>query len=122
MAKTILVADDERTITDLVAFALEMEGYKVIQAFDGPEALRLTKEERPDLVMLDIMMPGIDGREVSRRIKENPATAKIPVLLFSAAPNADLSEAKADGFLAKPFDLDKLASTVSRLLDNHRRG
>ncbi len=116
MTRTVLVADDEKTITDLVAFALEMEGYRVVQAFDGPEALRLAEQEHPDLVMLDIMMPGIDGREVSRRLKENPATAKISVLLFSAAPNPDLSGAKADAFLPKPFDLDKLSETVRQLV------
>lgn len=116
MAKTVLVADDEKSITDLVAFALEMEGITVIQAFDGPEALRLVELEHPDLVMLDIMMPGIDGREVSRRIKENPATANIPVVLFSAAPNPNLSQAKADAYMAKPFDLDKMIATIRQLL------
>lgn len=110
--KKVLVADDEQAITELVAFALELEGYIVIQAPDGPEALRLAKEQRPDLAMVDVMMPGMDGREVSRRIKEDPATAKIPVLLFSAAPNPDLTEAKADGFMPKPFDVNQLVDTV----------
>ena len=112
--KKILVADDEQAITELVAFALEMEGYLVIQAPDGPEALRLTKLEHPDLAMVDIMMPGLDGREVSRRIKADPETADIPVLLFSAAPNPDLSQARADGFMPKPFDVTSLVDTVKR--------
>lgn len=112
--KKILVADDEQAITELVAFALEMEGYLVIQAPDGPEALRLIREERPDLAMVDVMMPGLDGREVSRQIKGDPETADIPVLLFSAAPNPDLTEARADGFMPKPFDVNQLVDTVKK--------
>lgn len=110
--RKVLVADDEQAITELIAFALEMEGYLVIQAQDGPEALRLIREERPDLAMLDIMMPGLDGREVSRRVKSDPETADTPVLLFSAAPRPDLTQAKADGFMPKPFDVDQLVATV----------
>lgn len=114
--KKVLVADDEQAITELVAFALEMEGYVVIQAPDGPEALRLVKEEHPDLAMVDVMMPGLDGREVSRRIKADPSTSDIPVLLFSAAPNPDLTEARADGFMPKPFDVGQLLDTVKRFI------
>ncbi len=114
--KKVLVADDEPAITELVAFALEMEGFLVIQAPDGPEALRLVKEEHPDLAMVDVMMPGLDGREVCRRIKEDPETADIPVLLFSAAPNPDLSRARADGFMPKPFDVNNLVDTVKRYI------
>ena len=117
MKKTILVADDERAITDLVAFALEMEGYSVIQAFDGPEALKLAETEDPDLILLDIMMPGIDGREVSRRLKENKTTSHIPILLISAAPNPDIASAKADGFVSKPFDIDRLMERVRDLVE-----
>ncbi len=116
--KKVLVADDEQAITELVAFALEMEGYQVIQAPDGPEALRLTRIEHPDLAMVDIMMPGLDGREVSRRIKGDPQTSDIPVLLFSAAPNPDLRDAKADGFMPKPFDVNSLVDTVKRYIKN----
>ena len=114
--KKVLVADDEQAITELVAFALEMEGYMVIQAPDGPEALRLVKEEHPDLAMVDVMMPGLDGREVSRRIKGDPSTSDIPVLLFSAAPNPDLTEARADGFMPKPFDVTHLVDIVRRYI------
>lgn len=114
--KIVLVADDEQSITELVAFALELEGYRVIQAPDGPEALRLAREEHPHLAMIDVMMPGMDGREVSRKIKEDPATAGIPVLLFSAAPNPDLTEARADGFMPKPFDINQLVDIVRRYI------
>ena len=118
--KKVLVADDEQAITELVAFALELEGYRVIQAPDGPEALRLAKEEHPDLAMVDVMMPGLDGREVSRRLKDDPATSRIPVLLFSAAPNPDLNEARADGFMPKPFDINQLLDTVRRYIGDSR--
>jgi CheY-like chemotaxis protein len=110
--RKVLVADDEQAITELVAFALEIEGFQVIQAPDGLEALRLVTEERPNLAMIDIMMPGMDGREVSRRIKDNPETSGIPVLLFSAAPNPDIADAKADGFMPKPFDVNQLVEAV----------
>ena len=119
--KKVLVADDEQSITELVAFALELEGFQVIQAPDGLEALRLVREERPDLAMVDVMMPGMDGREVSRRIKDNPETSSIPVLLFSAAPNPDIAEAKADGFMPKPFDVNQLVETVRKYIRNSRR-
>lgn len=118
--KKVLVADDEQAITELVAFALELEGYRVIQAPDGPEALRLAKEEHPDLAMVDVMMPGLDGREVSRRLKDDPATSHIPVLLFSAAPNPDIDEARADGFMPKPFDINQLLDTVRRYIGHSR--
>jgi CheY-like chemotaxis protein len=114
--KKVLVADDEQAITELVAFALEMEGYVVIQAPDGPEALRMAREEHPDLAMIDVMMPGLDGREVSRRIKGDPATCDIPVLLFSAAPNPDLTESRADGFMPKPFDVNQLVNAVKQYI------
>jgi CheY-like chemotaxis protein len=114
--RKVLVADDEQAITELVAFALEIEGFQVIQAPDGLEALRLVKEERPNLAMIDIMMPGMDGREVSRRIKDNPETASIPVLLFSAAPNPDIADAKADGFMPKPFDVNQLVEAVRQYI------
>ncbi len=119
--KKVLVADDEESITELVAFALELEGFQVIQAPDGPEALRLAREEHPDLAMVDVMMPGLDGREVSRRLKEDPATSSIPVLLFSAAPNPDLTEAKADGFMPKPFDINQLVDTVRRYIEESQK-
>ena len=116
MKPRVLVADDEVAITDLVAFTLDDAGYEVISAFDGPQALELAREKRPDLVMLDIMMPGVDGREVSRRLKADPATSDIPILLFSAASNLNLKEAHADGFLAKPFDLDYLVRLVGEMI------
>ncbi len=116
----VLVADDEQAITELVAFALELEGFQVIQAPDGPEALRLAREEHPDLAMVDVMMPGMDGREVSRKIKEDPSTSSIPVLLFSAAPNPDLTEARADGFMPKPFDVNQLVDTVRQYISSKK--
>jgi two-component system, OmpR family, alkaline phosphatase synthesis response regulator PhoP len=122
MRRRVLVADDEVAITDLVAFTLEDAGYEVLTAYDGPQALELARREHPDLVMLDIMMPGIDGREVSRRLKSDPITASTPILLFSAAANLDLREARADRFLGKPFDLDNLVRLVEDLIRRHPVG
>src|SRR5690606_30246365 len=75
----VLVADDEPAITDLIAQALGANGFDVITAHDGARALELVRSERPDIVMLDVMMPGVDGREVTRRIKADPSLRGIPV-------------------------------------------
>lgn len=110
----VLVADDEVEIANLVSFVLEDAGFEVTPVYSGSDALETALRERPDLVVLDVMMPGLDGREVSRRLKESVQTSRIPVVLFSAA-NVDLATTTADAFLAKPFDLDVLVAQASRL-------
>jgi CheY-like chemotaxis protein len=110
----VVVADDEAAITELVSCVLEAAGFEVISVYDGPEALAAARRENPSLVLLDVMMPGLDGREVSRRLKADSATAEIPVVLFSAA-NVDVRTLDADAFISKPFDLDTLVGAAARL-------
>ena len=112
--KKILIADDEPDILEIIQYNLTKEGYEVITAKDGDEAIGKAKIVRPDLIILDIMMPGIDGIEACRRIRANAATAQTPVLMFSAlSEEAEAARlAGADGMLPKPFNLPALAEAV----------
>jgi two-component system, OmpR family, alkaline phosphatase synthesis response regulator PhoP len=117
----ILVADNETDIIALVRFRLEREGYEVISALDGAEALRLALERRPDAALLDVRMPALDGYEVVRKIRQEEAVAKMPVIMLSASIKADdvdrSYEAGADHHLGKPFSPDALAQCVRSHLD-----
>ena len=105
--QTILVADDEEGIRVLCRVNLEMSGYSVLEASDGLSALDTARTAHPDLVFLDVMMPGMDGWDVLRRLKEDPATADIPVVMLTARTSeADQIRAWGEGvlqYLAKPF-------------------
>jgi DNA-binding response OmpR family regulator len=116
----VLVADDDRDILQLVSFRLERADYEVVQANDGEEALRLVKELRPDLVVLDLMMPKLNGYEVIREIRRDEETKAIPVILLTArVQEADVArgfEAGADDYLKKPFSPQELRARVQAIL------
>jgi DNA-binding response OmpR family regulator len=116
----VLVADDDRDILQLVSFRLERADYEVVQANDGEEALRLVKELRPDLAVLDLMMPKLNGYEVIREIRRNEETKAIPVILLTArVQEADVArgfEAGADDYLKKPFSPQELRARVQAIL------
>lgn len=112
----ILVVDDEPAIRDLILAVLEDEGYTVVGANSAIHALEVIAHQRPDLILMDIMMPEMDGREAFRRIRQRPELAGIPVVMMSAAYAADRVPQHVAGFLSKPFELDHLLETVSRLL------
>src|SRR5579871_4000730 len=120
MPATILVVDDDPVIQKLLAVNFEMEGYRVVTANDGEEALVSVGADHPDVVVLDVMMPKVDGIEVVRRIKGDAATASLPVLLLSAKAQAkDINEgldAGADDYMTKPFDPVDLLDRVALLL------
>jgi CheY-like chemotaxis protein len=120
MPFTILVVDDDPVIQKLLAVNFEMEGYHVVTASDGEEALDRVAGERPAVVVLDVMMPKVDGIEVLRRIKANPITANTPVLLLSAKAQAqdidDGMAAGADFYLTKPFEPLDLLDRVAWML------
>jgi DNA-binding response OmpR family regulator len=120
MPFTILVVDDDPVIQKLLAVNFEMEGYHVVTASDGEEALDRVAAERPAVVVLDVMMPKVDGIEVLRRIKASPHTANTPVLLLSAKAQAkdidDGMAAGADFYLTKPFEPLDLLDRVAWLL------
>lgn len=114
----ILVVDDEPDIVRLIEILLEKEGFRVISALGGPEALRLAEEEKPSLITLDIMMEDMNGFEVLRALKDNPKTAHIPVVMLSiTADEYDILRVGASSFLTKPIDPKKLVSVVNSLLD-----
>ena len=116
----ILVVDDEIYIVHILDFSLGMEGYEVITALDGEQALEKLRTEKPDLIVLDIMMPKLDGYEVCKTIKANPETAHIPVILLSAkGRNVDQKlgfDVGADDYITKPFSPRKLVERINQLL------
>ena len=122
MPPTILVLDDEDAIADLARSLLEGEGYRVILAPNGREGLRLLREGRFDLVISDVMMPVMDGREFARTVRSDPAHAHIPLILMSAAGNGILADVPHTAFLAKPFDVVTLIALVAALLPRTPEG
>jgi DNA-binding response OmpR family regulator len=118
--QVILVADDDPDILELVAFRLERAGYEVVRAVDGEEAWQRVSERAPDLAVLDVMMPKLNGYEVTQRIRANQATNGIPVILLTArVQEADVErgfEAGADDYLKKPFSPQELRARVQAIL------
>jgi len=116
----VLVADDDPDILVLVRYRLERSGYKVATAETGTEAVRLAGELSPALAVLDVMMPGLTGFDVTRRLREDPRTSGIPVILLTArAQEADVQEgfaAGADDYLRKPFSPRELSARVQAVL------
>jgi CheY-like chemotaxis protein len=118
----ILLVDDEPDIRKLTRMMLETEGYEVLEATDGAECLEKLKEGVPDLILLDIMMPGDDGWVVCRKIRGDEKTKDVPVVMFTVRTSDDsvkksLEYAHADAQINKPFDRDELIATVKKMLD-----
>ena len=124
MPATVLVVDDDPVIQKLLQVNFEMEGYSVITAGDGEEGLAKAQAEHPDAVVLDVMMPKMDGLEVARRLKSDPDTQGIPIILLSAkAQQADIQAGTATGaeeYLTKPFDPLELLQRVGELIARKR--
>lgn len=119
MAK-ILVIDDDESINELIKVNLELAFYKVISAFDGNKGYALAKQELPDLIVLDVMMPEVDGYTVAKRIRENESTKDIPIIMLTAL---NMLQNKVQGFnigvddyLVKPFEMEELLVRVKALL------
>jgi CheY-like chemotaxis protein len=120
-SKQILVCDDDPVILRLLQVNLELEGYDVLLAQHGQKAIEIAMKEHPDLVILDIMMPRMDGYQTCRRIKSEESTKDIPVIFLSAkAQQSDIEKGKSYGvedYLTKPFDPTDLIEVVERLVN-----
>ena len=118
--KTILIADDEPDIVETLKFLVESEGYSCLTAFDGEDALRLAKEKRPDLIVLDVMMPKINGYKVSRLLKFDAKYKDIPILMVTARTQEEDKligeETGADEYITKPFDINHILEKINSYL------
>jgi two-component system alkaline phosphatase synthesis response regulator PhoP len=123
MAATVLVVDDEKDLVELVKYHLEKEGLKCLEARDGETALQVAKERSPDLVVLDLMLPGLDGIEVCRKLRKDPKTSSMAIIMLTAkAEEVDRIvglEMGADDYMVKPFSPRELVARVRAVL---RRG
>lgn len=120
MASSILVAEDERNIVDSLCFLMNRAGYAVHVAYDGPTALRLACEQRPDLLLLDVMMPGCDGFEVARAIRQKPELDGLRIIMLTAK-GREIDRRKGlalgvDDYITKPFSTRDVVERVRALL------
>jgi phosphate regulon transcriptional regulator PhoB len=120
MPKKILVVDDEKDIVELIAYNLEKEGFAVIKAYDGNEALEIVRTKKPDLIILDLMLPGIQGLDVCRMVRIQSGREVIPIIMLTAK-NDDLDkilglEMGADDYITKPFNIRELIARVRAVM------
>ena len=116
----ILIVDDEKDIVDLLAYNLEKEGHEVLKAYDGERAMQIVRSKAPDLLILDLMLPGIQGLEVCKRLRQDPSTALIPIIMLTAKGD-DIDkilglEVGADDYITKPFSVKELMARVKAVL------
>lgn len=116
MAKSILICDDDEGILDVTSMVLVSYGYRVIPVINSLEAVEKVKVENPDLIILDLWMPGINGEQVAETLKANPETKEIPILIISASRDGrQIAErCGANDFIEKPFDIKTLTSRVKQ--------
>ena len=121
--KKILIVDDTKDVLQVISRRLKSWGYEVLTAHSGEEGLRLVEEQEPDLILLDIMMPKMKGREVCAQLKANPRTARIPIIFLTALGLADHIKAGmdlgADDYLIKPFESADLKERITVCLARH---
>jgi len=122
--ETILIVDDEEDILELIKFNLKGEGYNILQAMTGEEAIKIAKQSGPDLMVLDLMLPGIDGLEVTRYMKNNNTTMHIPIVMLTAkGEESDIVaglELGANDYISKPFSPRELTARIRAILRRRR--
>jgi len=118
--KTILLADDEEDIKIVVRLYLESKGFNIVTAFDGLDAIEQIQKSKPDLILLDVMMPVMNGYEVAAKVRSNPETKDIPIVMLSAATHEEAVkkglEAGANDYVMKPFEPAKLEETIRKYI------
>lgn len=125
-ALTVLVVDDQENIIEFIKLGLKYEGFRVESAMDGPQGLAAAQRLNPDLIILDILLPGMDGLEVCRNLRQNPTTQDIPILMLTAKDDvrdriAGL-DTGADDYLTKPFSFEELVARIRAILRRQNRG
>src|SRR5579883_3064110 len=124
-APTVLVIDDQENIVEFIKLGLKYEGFLVEAAADGPQGLAAAQRINPDLIILDIMLPVMDGLEVCRRLRANPTTQDIPILMLTAKDEVHDRvtglDTGADDYLTKPFDFEELVARVKAILRRQQR-
>ncbi len=122
MKKKVLIVDDEPDVVELITFHLELEEIECVAAYDGEEALIKAKQEKPDLIILDVMLPGINGYKVCRLLKFDELYKTIPIIMLTArTQKRDIEiggETGADEYVTKPFDMDTLVALVKRYVND----
>lgn len=118
MKKNVLIVDDDKSILDSLSLVLRESGYNVQAIIKGEQALKTVNLNHPDLILLDVLMSGKDGREICKSIKADEKTKDIPVIMISAHPTAfkNLEKIGADDFLSKPFELDDLLKKIEKYI------
>lgn len=120
MAKKILVVDDEPQVVDTIRARLEANGYEVVTGYDGMEALNMARKKNPDLVILDLMLPKLDGYQVCRMLKFDKKMSKIPIIMLTGLGEKEDREwgqkVKADAYITKPFNVEELLKKIGALL------
>jgi CheY-like chemotaxis protein len=124
MPTKILVVDDEPDIVKVLVARLKEKGYETITALDGSQALVQAERYRPDLIILDIMMPGMDGTEAAQKLRDNPPTKDIPIIFLSALKTKTDGQREGDRIgrniiLAKPFEIDILLAKIKEMTSGH---
>lgn len=118
--KRLLIVDDEKDLAEMVRFRLEANGYEILLAYDGQQALEIARKEKPDLIILDLMLPMMDGYKVCGLLKKDMRYANIPIIIFTAKAQADDlklgEEVGADAYLAKPFEPGVLLGKIKELI------
>jgi DNA-binding response OmpR family regulator len=118
MLKKILAVDDDLYILDALTELLQYSGYEIATTPKGDEVFNKIDESVPDLILLDVMLAGFDGRDVCKKLKENKKTQNIPVIMISATPNIaeSVKNSGADDYIAKPFDISQLLEKIEQQL------
>lgn len=120
--KKVLIIEDDEGIIEAMQLAIEMLGYSVKTLSKGDTVVQTVIEFKPDVIMLDLLLSGMDGKEICKKLKSTPETSHVPVIMLSAHPTAKLSakEAGADYFLPKPFDVNELLDKVTALAEKNQ--